>query len=250
MIHVSTRVPCWLVLSASLLLLAEGVASAEEVKPRSKNWLEVLRKPITLEKGIEPNTPLRDALEFLADRYHVTIVVDSQAFDTDLGMKEIESTSVRLPRLNGVRLGAILRLLLDQVNASYLVRPDYIEVTTPARVWQAVRVEGERQRLPLVHAVFERLPLQTALEEVADLTGFNVVVDTRSGERALAKVSATLRNVPVDTAVRLLADLADLQAVLLDNTLYVTTKENARTWEAARETKRQPEPKAAGEAAK
>jgi hypothetical protein len=36
-----------------------------------------------------------------------------------------------------------------------------------------------------------------------------------------------LKNVPLGTAVQLLADLAELKAVQLDNAWYVTTPENA-----------------------
>jgi hypothetical protein len=36
-----------------------------------------------------------------------------------------------------------------------------------------------------------------------------------------------LANVPVDTAVRILADAANLSVVQMDNTFYLTTSENA-----------------------
>jgi hypothetical protein len=40
-------------------------------------------------------------------------------------------------------------------------------------------------------------------------------------------VTATLNSVPIETAVLILADMADLRLVVLDNVLFVTTKENA-----------------------
>jgi hypothetical protein len=51
------------------------------------------------------------------------------------------------------------------------------------------------------------------------------------GEKGKTAVTARLINVPLDRAVRLLADMADLKAVLLGNVLYVTSKENAAQWE-------------------
>src|SRR5260370_38585316 len=33
-----------------------------------------LAKPVTLDKAIDPNTPLKDALEFFSDRYKITIL--------------------------------------------------------------------------------------------------------------------------------------------------------------------------------
>jgi hypothetical protein len=53
------------------------------------------------------------------------------------------------------------------------------------------------------------------------------VIDARAREKATTRVTATLNNVPVDTAVLILADMADLRMIVLDNVLYVTTKENA-----------------------
>jgi hypothetical protein len=53
------------------------------------------------------------------------------------------------------------------------------------------------------------------------------VIDSRTEEKAKTRVTATFHSVPVDTAVLILADMADLRAVALDNVLYVTTKENA-----------------------
>jgi hypothetical protein len=59
-----------------------------------------------------------------------------------------------------------------------------------------------------------------------------VLVDPRPAEKIKTGVTAKLKNVPLDSAVQLLADMADLKAVLQDNVLYVTSKENAKDLEA------------------
>jgi len=51
-------------------------------------------------------------------------------------------------------------------------------------------------------------------------------------------VTATLNNVPIDTAVLILSDMADLRPVALDNVLYVTTSENAEYLRARQEEQR------------
>ena len=81
---------------------------------------------------------------------------------------------------------------------------------------------------------FEEQPLKLALRSVSNKTGSNIVLDPRAGEKAQTAVTARLMNVPVDTAVRILADMADLQVVRLDNVLYVTTRENAARLQAQR----------------
>src|SRR5262249_37776676 len=59
-------------------------------------------------------------------------------------------------------------------------------------------------------------------------SGINVVIDCRVAESAAnTPVTATFTLVPLDTAVRFLADMADLGTVAADNVLYVTTKANA-----------------------
>jgi type II secretory pathway component HofQ len=81
----------------------------------------------------------------------------------------------------------------------------------------------------MVDANFDRRPLAEALHELADQSGINVVLDARAGEKARTEVTATLSHVPVDTAVQVLADMADLKSMAIDNVIYVTSKANAKT---------------------
>jgi hypothetical protein len=74
--------------------------------------------------------------------------------------------------------------------------------------------------------------LAEALQQLATTTGYSIVVDGRAADKGKTPVSATLTNVPVDTAVRVLADMADLKPVQVDNVFYVTTPENAARFQA------------------
>src|SRR5262249_33900317 len=60
-------------------------------------------------------------------------------------------------------------------------------------------------------------------------TGIRVVIDPRMAEKAMTPLTITLQGVPPETAVRLLANMVDLQAVRVDQVYYVTSKENAKT---------------------
>jgi hypothetical protein len=213
------------------IALAGFVPLTARGEDATRALIEKLNQPINLDKGIDPNTPLKDALDFLADRHEVTAVIDTNAFKDD-GVEKIEAEKVQLPKMNGVRLGTVLRLLLSQLNASYLVRSDYVEIVPTARLEQDIWAGRPGPRLPLVHAVIEKRPLGEALKELATTTGVSVVLDERPAEKAKSPVTAKLLNVPLDTAVRILADLADLKAVQLDNVLYVTSKENAKALQA------------------
>ena len=87
---------------------------------------------------------------------------------------------------------------------------------------------GGLRLLPRVTQQFRKETLEKALDDLAEATGFNVVVDARVEDKAGVKVSARLANVPVDTAVRLLADMAGLAVVRIDNVFYVTSADNAK----------------------
>jgi RNA polymerase sigma factor (sigma-70 family) len=186
---------------------------------------DTLAKPVSLENGIPVNTTLREAMECLSSNYDVPILFDTQAFK-DKGIDVVEDTPVKLSKMIGIRLETILRLLLDQVNGTYLIRTGYIEVVPCERAqpeyWRKVR-----SLAPRVNVNFTERALDGALRELADQSGISVVIDTRARERATTNVTAALNSVPIDTAVLILAEMADLRLVVLDNVLFVTTKENA-----------------------
>jgi hypothetical protein len=219
---------------------------AEETKPgapRASNRLAPLRRKlaevVSLPKGIDQNTPLKDALELLRKQYGLKpVVVNTLAFKTDLQVDSVEDQPVRLPKMSGLRLATVLEKLVEQVQGAHVLRADHIEITTLARlqheVWGTLPPEGSpeakhRQAIPLVRAAFEQVPLKDALLELAQQTSYNVLLDTRHvADKARQNVAGTLNNVPLDTAVRLLADQLGLEVVELDNVLQVTTSEQAR----------------------
>jgi hypothetical protein len=92
-----------------------------------------LRQKVTLDKGIDANTPLCDALEFLSDRYDLTIFIDELAFD-GVGIRQVRELPVQLERQKGSSpLEKVLRRLLDQVTnetytASFVYRDGYMAI--------------------------------------------------------------------------------------------------------------------------
>jgi hypothetical protein len=236
-----------LLAAVAVTAFAAGVADpkvADADKPKKETPARILReklaRPVTLDKGFDANTPLKDALDFLADRYDLTIIIDPKAFEV-INVQQVEEQPVRLPRLVGVSLSMVLRLLLNQLRGefkdtvytgTYLIRRDYIEVTTELHARPGDWPAAERPLGPRVDAEFDKRPLSEALQELADASGINVVLDAKAGDAGKAAVTATLQNARVDTAVRLLADMAGLKSVALADALYVTTKENARELQA------------------
>jgi hypothetical protein len=90
-----------------------------------------MESSVTLD-GFDANTPLKEALGFISERYGITILMDVEAFKEN-GIMEPENQPVKLPKMVNVRLDTVLRLLLAQASATFILRRDYIEVTTPQR---------------------------------------------------------------------------------------------------------------------
>jgi type II secretory pathway component HofQ len=143
-----------------------------------------------------------------------------------------------------VRLDTVLRKLLSRVpttsGATYIVRDNHIEITTGKALREEILGNSDRPLLPLVSARFNGLPLSDALRTLSEQTSFTITLDPRATEQGKTPLTTRLINVPVDTAVRLLADMAGLRSVQLDNVLYVTTPDNARTLEEEQAKRKDP----------
>ena len=74
---------------------------------------------------------------------------------------------------------------------------------------------------------FEDELLPAAMATLSRWTGQNIVLDLRAIGKDPPRVTASLHNVQVDAAVRILAEQADLQVARVDNVLYVTTAAKA-----------------------
>jgi hypothetical protein len=209
----------------------------QEAPPISR--AEELSKALskTVEFGGYDNikTTLIEALDSLAKKHHVTFDVNERAFNveklTDVLVTEIANPNP-IPEMK-TSLAKVLRKFLDRVPAKsgavYLIRKDAIEITTTAAVREELGIAKDAPLLPLVWEVFQEREVTEALNDLAEASGLNFVVDPNvKGVVKKAKVSVRLANVPVDTAVRLLADMAHVNVVLLDNVFYLTTAEKAK----------------------
>jgi hypothetical protein len=195
-----------------------------------------LRTPVKFSGFDDPKTTLGEALQSLGDRNDVRFEINDRPF---VGMADdLSSVLVAerpIPKMSHVRLELALQKVLRNAsrvlgtNLTYVIRSDHVEITTE----EAVRAEfypgrEEGPLAPLVHARFSKKPLAAALDELADQAQATVVLDVRAGDKAETPVSARFANVPLDTAVKLLADMADLKSISIDGILYVTSKDNAR----------------------
>ena len=84
-----------------------------------------------------------------------------------------------------------------------------------------------RWSINLLTASFTEKPLQEALKEIELRTNSTIVLANQAGENGRAFVTARFTNVPVESAVATLAELAGLKMARKGNVLLVTTQERA-----------------------
>lgn len=185
-------------------------------------------------------TPLPEVLADLAKRFEVTVVINKAAFETPAVLDGAKATNLSLNRLDGLTLHAFLSNYLRGLSypeVTYLVRDDYIEVTSvavaqkEAGLQEAMEVAGvsedagvsaaarARKDLPLVSVVAEDKPFLDVLKDLTRVYGLNVVVNRAERQRLTESVAfLRLLNVPADTTLELLAEQAGLEVVRKGNT--------------------------------
>ncbi|MFL5340924.1 MAG: RNA polymerase sigma factor [Gemmataceae bacterium] len=206
------------------------------------------------------NMPLRDLLQFLTEKYNVPIRIDLAAFarmrvPQALAMYE---TQVKLPITRGMTVGDILREALAQLDASggvegggnsavqvtFRIRngqiaivPAYVPfipsvgTTNPGdadpNIQMSPRDILEQEEGEPITVQIEDKPFFEVLQELRRITGANIVLDARHKEKAKQTITATLNDVRLLAALRVLSDMSELQPVAMNNIYYITSKENA-----------------------
>jgi hypothetical protein len=220
-------------------LLAWSRSSDPAPTPKAEVPLAVKLQQRVQFDGIDDNTiTLGEVLDKLAEKYNLAFDLNEKAFRVD-GIADVLAQRIAtnpLPKMKNVRLETLLHKVLGRVEgtsgATLNVRRDAIEITT--NKFQSEEVWGVTNgpRLPLVHQNFAKRLLEDALKDLAEDADFNIVLDARAAEQSKTAISARFSNTPLDTAVRLLAEMAGLRSVHIDNVLFVTTKENAEELES------------------
>jgi hypothetical protein len=224
--------------TVKLQVKAQAVANKPAAKAQSLP--AKLASRVNFEGYNDPRTTLQDALDNLSDKFDVRFEVEEIAFRATVGDRSISAEPVAtapIAKMRDVSLDTLIRKVLARMpappgkEATYMLQGDSILITTAD--FLNVRVWGENYNGPhftLVHPAIEEKRLDEVLKELAEASGHNIVVDKRLGAKAQVPVSIKMTNAPLDTVVRFLTDMTDLDTVFLDNVIYVTTKENAEAW--------------------
>lgn len=202
-------------LAAALVFAAPAAAADPAPAP---DPLSVTRRVLD-EPGdfVYDGTNLKSVMDDLAGRAKLAITVDPTLAQFGLDPNGLMVTGVNL---KGVKLKDGLRAVLEPSNLKFGVVRGGLFVSTE----DGLTTRQLRQRVDVDAAA---APFSGVVKKLAAETGANVVLDPRLKDRADAPVALKLDDVPLETAVRLLAEVADLSAVRLNNVLFVTTPERA-----------------------
>lgn len=190
-----------------LPLLALGWAPADE----SSGPFVGLERQVRL-KG---KPTLTEAIEQVASTCDVRIILDKQSLQGRWGDAEPKDIPLTLipPAGSG---GLVLRRFLHPLELRAVKIGDYLLVTTeemamPRILRQPVQVPVRPQ------------PLTTILRDLSRQTGAIIIIDPRAAEQAKVPISVALDDVSLETAIRVVAEMAGLKLARIDTVLYVTT---------------------------
>jgi hypothetical protein len=219
---------CWRVLAAGAVLaclVAPAFVSAAPAAPEKDdkivNPLEKLRKDLdkTITIKIEKQ-PLSLAIDMLREKTRVNFVLDSLTIQQQLGFSPDQPPAPVDVDFKDVKVRNVLRAILAPYGLSYAAISDTVVITTE----DMAMLRQLRQR---VNVDLSKVEFTSALKQLARDTATNLILDARAEKDASAKVSLQLEDVPLETAVRLLAEMAGLKPVRVGNVLFVTKKETA-----------------------
>lgn len=211
-------------------------------------YIDRLAKVVDYAGIDDPKATLSDALEQIGKVHRITFDINENAFKADMlhdVMKELIFERNPIPAMKttlGIVLEKILSRLPNKSGAAILIRPSHFEITTGAylrdEVWGK---DFKGPILPVVHSAALKTALDEALASLANDAGMNITLDSRIGKKAQTPITTHLINVPVDAALFLLTDMADLSFVRIDNGFYVTSRERVaamkRDWKERRPEK-------------
>jgi len=162
---------------------------------------------------------LGGVMNTLSEEYKINIVVDRTVIQ-QMGF-EPEGMNVELKMKEG-KLRQALRAIVGQYNLTFAIIGDSLVITTE-------EVAVYRQLKQRISVDYDSVPLSKAVKDLATRYGVNVVIDPRTVKTKAAENPVTLQvdDVPFESAIRLLCEMADLKPARMGNVIFVTTEARA-----------------------
>ncbi len=209
-----------------------ATAPVPVVPAKNANPMDAARKALDEVGDINyQGKSLNDIIGDLKDKSKVEVIIDPMVYQFGLDPNQPNVTIA----LKNVKLKDGLRQVLAPFNLKCGLTKDGLYISTE----EGLTTKQLRQR---VSVDCDGTAFATAVKQLAADCGANVVIDPRLKEKANAAVTLKLEDVPLETAIRLLAEVADLGAVRMSNVLFVTTAERAEKLRPSSDGPTQPAP--------
>jgi hypothetical protein len=209
-----------------------GAAPAPGAAAKTASPMDAARKALDEVGDMNyQNKSLNVVINDLKDKSKLTVTIDPQVFQFGLD-PNMPTVNVNL---KNVKLKDGLRQALAPFNLKCGLTKDGLFISTE----DGLTTKQLRQR---VSVDCDGTAFAAAVKQLAADTGANVVIDPRLKEKANAAVTLKLEDVPLESAIRLLAEVADLGTVRMSNVLFVTTAERAEKLRPSSDGPTQPAP--------
>jgi hypothetical protein len=160
---------------------------------------------------------LNDVITDLKEKSKIPVIIDNTIYQFGLDPSQPMVTV----NLKQVKLKDGLKKALEPLNLKFGLTAEGLFISTE----EAVVARQLRQR---VSVDCDGTEFAAAIKQLAADTGANLIVDPRLKDKAKTPVTLKLEDVPLETAVRLLAEVADLRAVRQSNVLFVTSPDKVK----------------------
>jgi type II secretory pathway component HofQ len=208
-----------LALAALVAPLYAAPAPKGEAKA-DRTAAETIRKALESSGNFDfTGVTLAGVMNTISEQYKINIVLDRTVIQ-QMGF-EPEGMNVELKMKEG-KLRNALRAIVGQYNLTFATVGDSLVITTE-------EVAVYRQLKQRISVDYDSVPLSKAVKDLATRYGVNVVIDPRTVKTKAADNPVTLQvdDVPFESAVRLLCEMADLKPARMGNVIFVTTEARA-----------------------
>jgi hypothetical protein len=197
------------------LLAAAPAADPKKNESPAEKVRKALDQPIDVDIAEQP---MANAINQLKEQTKLNIVLDAMTLAQN-GI-DINNSPVTVKQTGG-KGRAALRAMLDPYHLSYAIIGDSVIITTEDMALY-------RQLKQKVNVDVEKTAFESALKDLARETVMQILVDKKVNKEAQTPVTMQLEDVPLETAVRLLCEQAELKVVRMGNILYVTSVAKAK----------------------
>jgi hypothetical protein len=220
-------------------LLMAGSTLAADPPPQQDSASEILDKLFNQEVMVDGNVndmSLLELLNQLSIKNTLTFYINEDSFKLAM-MPDIKEKKPVLAAtsLRGIRLHQFLNMVLESMNATYIVKGNVVEIVSVAHAEKLFKaatvddVEGIRMlKEPLVCAIVKQKPLTEAIEQLARRYDLSITINPLAIESASIAITARILNLPADKAIETLALQCDLRVVRKGNAFVITKPEHAK----------------------